>query len=1000
MKEEGAGGGQKDQTHYNQLLGGELVGLFRTTLTGRMMDCNQMLVDILGYASIEQLCKISVKELYFDLADRHKFLEDLAAKKKLNNYEILLKHRNGSAVHVLESVMMREEPGHKTVIEGVVIDITSVRKAEMEQRMLVNNYRQLSEKVRDGILIVQGGKVVFANPAGEDLFTLKGIVGAELLPVVSPEDSESMQKLLKAAEKANAKEGISILFNTGTRDKRPFMVYATPTWYMNAPGIQLTLHDAEKEHDLLKERVRVKIAEEVNSTLRLEIAEHKRTQEALVKSRRLAKSLIDSSLDMIVGVDPRGMINEFNPAASIKFGYEPEDVIGKNSRMLYAGEETYIKVQDEMARFGAYAGEVMNIDAEGKVFISFLAASRLFDEDGRSIGSMGVSRDVTQAKRDQEALKASEERYRDLVDNATDLIQSVDMNGRFLFVNNAWKEALGYTNEELSALTVEDILADEEQRLAAKGWLERGHEVPRTQTWRSWFLTKTQQRILVEGTSDLRKENGKNVAVRSIIRNITASHQAQEQILKHTAKEKALFETSEHLFWTVDRRIALTSFNQGYRNMILRLHGKEPQINLDSEKPRELFAPLEYHDFWKLKYEEAFAGKNVAFETNLTDVDGEQVCNEIYLSPVLAPDGTVVEVFGIGHEITDKKVAEAQVRDQSAKLNAIFESSADVMMWSLDRNMRITACNKYFIQASVQVYGRGAHVGDNMEESLANLVDPEAGIRWRQLYDACFDGRPQHHETHVHMVDGKDIWLELYMSPILSSGQVTGVSCMAHDITLKKRNEQEILESLKEKEVLLKEVHHRVKNNLQIISSIFNLQRDHVGGDPEALELLLESRNRIHSMSFIHESLYLNKNFSQVDFAQYVEGLCRNLVHSYSLSAKVRLQTELQHIMLDLDKAIPCGLILNELISNALKHAFPGGAEGEITVGLKEEGKVVSIFIGDNGSGFLENFEMERDKGLGLELVEMLIGQLDGKVEQSHLPGTPGTAYLITFERS
>ena len=209
-----------------------------------------------------------------------------------------------------------------------------------------------------------------------------------------------------------------------------------------------------------------------------------------------------------------------------------------------------------------------------------------------------------------------------------------------------------------------------------------------------------------------------------------------------------------------------------------------------------------------------------------------------------------------------------------------------------------------------------------------------------------------------------------------------------------------MMENLREKEVLLKEVHHRVKNNLQIISSIFSLQRDHVDGDPRALALLLESRNRIHSMSFIHESLYQNKNFNQVDFAHYIDGLCQNLVMSYSLSGKVRLHTELQHIMLDLDKAIPCGLILNELISNALKHAFPEEMEGTITVGLKNQGRTICINVEDDGMGFPANYVGDRDRGLGMELVEMLTEQLAGRVEQSHSSGAAGTSYLITFERS
>lgn len=990
---------QQDQPKYEDLLGGDLLGLFRTTVTGRMLDCNQALADLLGYGTIGELMKVPVKGLYFDIGERQRFIERLKEKKRLNNYEILLKHRNGRAVHVLESVLIREESGRSSVIEGVVIDITSVRQAEMEQRVLANNYRQLTERVRDGILIIQDGKAVFANPAAETLLAPAFSLGMQLGELIEAEDASAMQELLRSVSEGSTLEGVRIHFNRKKEPPRPLMVYAAATWYMNGPAVQLTLHDVEAERHLLQERLRAKMAEEMNDVLRQEIAEHKRTQEELVKSRRLSRSLIDSSLDMIVGVDPKGRITEFNPAAVIKFGCEAEDMIGKNSRILYADQEGFDRIQQEMARYGAYAGEVRNITADGRVFISFLAASRLFDEDGKLIGSMGVSRDVTQAQRDQEALRESEKRYRDLVDNANDLIHSMGTDGKILFANNAWRKTLGYTSEDLAKLTVFDLLAPEEKD-TARDWLKNLTDPVNTAPWKSIFITKDGRQLLLEGTSTVRSEGGRIMAIRSILRDITAVHAAQEQLLKHAAKEKALFEASEHLFWTVDRRIALTSFNQGYKNMVERMHGTTPQINNNPSTPRALFAPEDYHNFWKTKYDEVFSGKTVRFETDRIDRNGERVCNEIYLSPVLDRDGVVVEAFGIGHEVTAERVAEARVREQAAKLNAIFDSSATVMIWSLDRDFRITASNKHFMRVLKQSLGREVHVGDSLREPFLDHIPKELDEEMLEMYNAAFSGKPRHHEACMMLYDGTLMWAELFISPIITDGVIHEVSCMAHDITEKKKAEQDMMVNLREKEVLLKEVHHRVKNNLQIISSIFSLQRDHVGGDPRSLALLLESRNRIHSMSFIHESLYQNKNFNQVDFAHYVQGLCQNLVMSYSLSGKVRLHTQLQHIMMDLDKAIPCGLILNELISNALKHAFPGEMEGTINVDLSESGKSIQIKLEDDGTGFPKDYNEESDRGLGMELVQMLIEQLDGQVEKSSPNGATGTAYLITFERS
>jgi two-component sensor histidine kinase len=239
--------------------------------------------------------------------------------------------------------------------------------------------------------------------------------------------------------------------------------------------------------------------------------------------------------------------------------------------------------------------------------------------------------------------------------------------------------------------------------------------------------------------------------------------------------------------------------------------------------------------------------------------------------------------------------------------------------------------------------------------------------------------------------------VETFLNPIDVDGEVSELSCMAYGITDRKEAELQLRQSLGEKEVLLKEVHHRVKNNLQVISSILSLQTAHVDGDQRILELLRVSRDRIRSMSFIHESLYQNKDFSSIDMATYIDGLSRNLVMSYSLSGKVTLERDLQKTELVLDQAIPCGLILNELISNALKHAFPNGKEGRVHIGLSTEENEIRITVSDNGTGLAEGFDTERDGNLGLELVHTLVEQLDGRLEVS---SGQGVTYLLTFGRN
>ena len=208
--------------------------------------------------------------------------------------------------------------------------------------------------------------------------------------------------------------------------------------------------------------------------------------------------------------------------------------------------------------------------------------------------------------------------------------------------------------------------------------------------------------------------------------------------------------------------------------------------------------------------------------------------------------------------------------------------------------------------------------------------------------------------------------------------------------------EEKLIESVKEKEVLLKEVHHRVKNNLQVINSILNLQSSYVKDD-ETLQIIIESQNRIRSMSYIHESLYQTKDFSHIKFNDYITNLVQNLVHSYEVKTdNTKLTLEVDDIDLALDQAIPCGLILNELITNSLKYAYPLDQSGEIIISVKEKKGYIHVVVKDHGVGLPKGFKIGETDSLGLSLVDTLIDQLDGELM---LKTEGGTEFLIIFEK-
>ncbi len=242
-----------------------------------------------------------------------------------------------------------------------------------------------------------------------------------------------------------------------------------------------------------------------------------------------------------------------------------------------------------------------------------------------------------------------------------------------------------------------------------------------------------------------------------------------------------------------------------------------------------------------------------------------------------------------------------------------------------------------------------------------------------------------------------DIDLLMALSPEIG---ISIQNAMVTDMKEKQFNsllevEEKIRTSLKEKEVLLKEIHHRVKNNLQIVSSLLYMQAARTE-HPGAVSALKESRARIKSMALIHERLYQSPNLASVDMGEYTRNLVSDLQHFYRTEeSSVRLTVKIDDIPLGITEAIPCGLIINELVSNALKHAFPKGEEGEITIQLQKRGtNRIMLTVSDSGTGFPETIDPRNSPSLGLTIVNSLVQQLDGAIE---LDRREGTAFTIEF---
>ena len=222
------------------------------------------------------------------------------------------------------------------------------------------------------------------------------------------------------------------------------------------------------------------------------------------------------------------------------------------------------------------------------------------------------------------------------------------------------------------------------------------------------------------------------------------------------------------------------------------------------------------------------------------------------------------------------------------------------------------------------------------------------------------------------------------------------IVAVARAVAGRRQEEEKLRAELKEKEVMLKEIHHRVKNNLQVISSLLSIQST-ILADPRDATYFQESRDRIRTMALVHEKLYQSDDIAAVDFGPYVDRLTANLFRSYTGSGgRASLYVDVKDIFLGPDHAIPCGLIVNELVTNALKYAFPEGRSGTITVTMRQSDDRYELTVSDNGVGMPANFNLEETESLGLQLVNMLAHQLDGTVT---MDVSQGTRFTISFRK-
>ena len=338
------------------------------------------------------------------------------------------------------------------------------------------------------------------------------------------------------------------------------------------------------------------------------------------------------------------------------------------------------------------------------------------------------------------------------------------------------------------------------------------------------------------------------------------------------------------------------------------------------------------------------------------------------------------------------KKRQSKYEEQEALFKALYETSTDALMVLGDG--KFLDCN----QQTLTLFGlRTKKEFVKMTPwDISPIIQPNGEtsqkLAMKRINYALEHGHNKFEWVHRTKC-GDEFPAEVWLTSLTLDGK-TVLQATVRDISEQKMRERQLGESVKEKELLLKEVHHRVKNNLQTISSLLNLQSKHIT-DEGVLQTFRESQNRIKSMALIHEKLYMAKDLVNIDFKEYVEGLANHLVQSYFINVnRIKINIDVVNVNLGVDKAITCGLIINELVTNSFKHAFPDGREGNVNISLIRENDKINLIVSDDGVGLKEGLDFRNTETLGLQLVNTLVADLDGSIESRD---GQGTSFLITF---
>jgi len=744
-----------------------------------------------------------------------------------------------------------------------------------------------------------------------------------------------------------------------------------------------------------------KVTESPRQDLTTNLGLNQQIYNQLEEKTKLLDTIVNSTPDGLYLVDRNRRFIYVNRTILQLLHREELDVLGKTGEELGILPETMIPHNARLERVFTKAEplteEINYVPSQtGIKHYALYNLTPIIRDDGQVDKVLVTYRDITELKLTEVALHKSNERFAKAF-HGSPIASSIATfpETRLLDVNTSWLQIFGYIREEVLGRTTVELgiwspLNDRNltiQQLQETGGI---HDLEIK------FCTKFGEVRDGLMNGEIIELNGE-CCILVMLLDITERQRADVALKQSEKKYRNLVETCQGIIWTVDIQGRFTFVNQ----TVKQVYGYEPQEMIGHhffEFMTSNQAQIDQEMFVRV-----IAGESLfQYESQCRHKDG----TALYLSSniiVLRDDaGNVLGTTGTTLDITNFKQTEAALRASQAKLSTILDSAIAVIV-----NFRVFANADweydYFSSGAETMYGYTPEelIADK-NLWLSRVLPEDAETILKTAFQDILSESTTQIEYRFRHQDETIRWHSFTMfSQRNEAEDCWVVTTVDTDISVLKVTEEKLKASLQEKEALLKEVHHRVKNNLQVISSLLDFQAQHIR-EPLALKSFQASQSRIKSIALIHEKLYQPESFAHVNLAEYIHSLTTHLLQTYTINPEnISLELRLDQVFCCLDVAIPCGLLINELVSNALKHGLSGNSRGTIWVELQLLGidsecnrPQFCIIVGNDGMQLLELPNEASLESVGFQLIYALIQQLHGKLE---FQTSRGTEFKMSF---